>query len=178
MDLPTSARRVTGAGKTAAGRRGDHSLPASGRAPKGWHSHACHISSGERRADKTIADFTANDFMSARCRSFTVRFDGGLFTPLLTGAEVFIQVRRTIALCRKSGLHRNCTVLFGTSTFPATTRALPIRMILRARAMWVAGAENFRRAPKQLWQIPGLRILEGYGVTECAPVVSINADGG
>ncbi len=69
---------------------------------------------------------------------------------------------------------RSCTVLFGTSTSSVTTRVSPTRMTSIVYAMWWQAQKNYKKVPNSFGRINLACILEGYGVTECAPVVSIN----
>ncbi|MGE0855387.1 MAG: AMP-binding protein [Hyphomicrobiaceae bacterium] len=92
---------------------------------------------------------------------------GGMRTVLYPSPLHYRQVARTIAETR-------ATVLFATDTFlQGYARAAEPGDLGSVRYV-IAGAERVKEQTRRLWSETGAQILEGYGATECAPVISCN----
>jgi len=66
------------------------------------------------------------------------------------------------------------TILFATDTFMQGYARAANDDDLRSVRYAVCGAERVKEATRKLWSKWGTIILEGYGATECAPVIACN----
>ncbi|MGZ8156152.1 MAG: AMP-binding protein, partial [Burkholderiales bacterium] len=126
---------------------------------------------------RAVIDFGPNDkYLNALPMYHTYGLIACTLMPLMTGTRLFLYTTPLhYRLIPEFAYTRDCTYVFGTSTFLGHYARQAHPYDFYSTRVVVSGGEKLSPEVADLWLKKfGLRIMEGYGATECGPAMSLN----
>ncbi|NOU22533.1 MAG: AMP-binding protein [Methyloglobulus sp.] len=146
--------------------------------PKGVVLSHANILANLRQLE-TRTDFIPQDVVLNFLPMFhSFGFTAGSMLPILRGMKVFFYPTPLhYSVIPEMAYELKATVMFGTNTFLAAYAKKAHPYDFHKMRYVVAGAEKLQESTRETWMDKfGVRILEGYGATETAPITSVNTN--
>jgi acyl-[acyl-carrier-protein]-phospholipid O-acyltransferase/long-chain-fatty-acid--[acyl-carrier-protein] ligase len=125
----------------------------------------------------SLIDYTSADRMLNALPMFhSFGLMAGTLLPILGGVELFLYPSPLhYRILPELAYDFNATLMLGTPTFLAGYGKMAHPYDFHRLRYLLAGGEKLRQLVRELWQNKfGIRILEGYGITETGPVLCLN----